>query len=81
MHYTQTMPTLQRFDDARVVMYLNDHPPPHVHVRLLDGRECTVEIDSLKINGRVVQREIRRVLAWIEENRVSLHEEWQRCCP
>lgn len=75
------MPTLQRFDNARVVMYLDDHPPPHVHVRLRDGRECTVEIDSLEVNGRIVQREIREALAWVEANRVFLHDEWRRCCP
>jgi len=75
------MPTLQRFDNARVVMYLDDHPPPHVHVRLRDGRECTVEIDSLEVNGRIVQREIREALAWVEANRVFLHDEWRRYCP
>jgi hypothetical protein len=75
------MPTPQRFDNARVVMYLDDHPPPHVHVRLRDGRECTVEIDSLEVNGRIVQREIREVLVWVEANRVFLHDEWRRCCP
>jgi hypothetical protein len=75
------MPTLQRFDNARVVMCLDDHPPPHVHVRLRDGRECTVEIDSLEVNGRIVQREIREALAWVEANRVFLHDEWRRCCP
>ncbi|TVR63253.1 MAG: DUF4160 domain-containing protein [Candidatus Competibacteraceae bacterium] len=62
-------------------MYLDDHPPPHVHVRLRDGRECTVEIDSLEVNGRIVQREIREALAWVEANRVFLHDEWRRCCP
>ena len=75
------MPTLQHFDNARVVMYLDDHPPPHVHVRLRDGRECTVEIDSLEVNGRIVQREIREALVWVEANRVFLHDEWRRCCP
>jgi hypothetical protein len=75
------MPTLQRFDNARVVMYLDDHPPPHVHVRLRDGRECTVGIDSLEVNGRIVQREIREALVWVEANRVFLHDEWRRCCP
>lgn len=73
------MPTLQRFADSRVVMYLGDHPPPHVHLQLRDGRECIVEIETLKIVGRVKERNIREPLEWIEQNRVSLLLEWSRC--
>ena len=66
------MSTLQRFDHSRVVMYLDDHPPPHVHVKLRDGRDCTVELDSFAIKGRVAQREIREALAWIRANQAPL---------
>lgn len=72
------MSTLQRFDHSRVVMYLDDHPPPHVHVKLHDGRDCTVELDSFAIKGRVAQREIREALAWIRANQAPLQEQWQR---
>lgn len=72
------MSTLQRFDYSRVVMYLDDHPPPHVHVKLRDGRDCTVELDSFAIKGRVAQREIREALAWIRANQAPLQEQWQR---
>ncbi|MFM7658936.1 MAG: DUF4160 domain-containing protein, partial [Burkholderiaceae bacterium] len=30
-------------------MYAGDHLLPHVHIQLRDGRECTVEIGSLKV--------------------------------
>ena len=56
------MSTLQCFDSSRVVMYLDDHPPPHVHVKLRDGRDCTVDLDSFEIKGRVASREIREAL-------------------
>ena len=72
------MSTLQRFDNSRVVMYLDDHPPPHVHVKLRDGRDCTVDLDSFEIKGRVVEREIREALAWIKTNQVDLQHHWQR---
>ena len=72
------MSTLQRFDHSRVVMYLDDHPPPHVHVKLRDGRDCTVALDSFAIKGRVAQREIREALAWIRANQAPLQEQWQR---
>ena len=53
------MPVLQKFAASRVVMYAADHLLAHAHIILRDGRECTVEIDSLKIVGRIPQREIR----------------------
>ena len=72
------MSTLQRFDSSRVVMYLDDHPPPHVHVKLRDGRDCTVDLDSFEIKGRVAEREIREGLAWIKTHQVDLQHQWQR---
>lgn len=75
------MPILQRFDQTRVLLYFGDHPLPHVHGRLRDGRECTVDLDSLEIKGRVEAREIREPLAWITARRDLLHEEWRRCNP
>ena len=72
------MSTLQRFDNSRVVMYLDDHPPPHVHVKLRDGRDCTVDLDSFEIKGRVAEREIREALVWIKTHQVDLQHHWQR---
>lgn len=75
------MPILKRFADVRVLMYFGDHPPPHVHVKLRDGREGTVELDGLEIKGRIVQREIREALAWISSNRAFLLDQWRRYNP
>ena len=75
------MPVLQRFSASRVVMYAADHLLAHVHVQLRDGRECTVELDSLKTVGRIAAREIRIELDWIKSNRDRLHEEWRRLNP
>lgn len=75
------MPGLHRLGDVRVLMYLSDHPPPHVHVKVSDGRECTVELGDLRVQGRVAVREIRATLAWIEANKGFLWDEWQRNNP
>ncbi len=53
------MPVMHKFYASRVVMYAGDHLLAHVHVQLRDGRECTVELDSLAIVGRISAREIR----------------------
>ena len=75
------MPTLQRFPASRVLMYADDHLLPHVHVKLNDGRECTVDIDTREIKGRIAAREIRIELTWIVANRALLHGEWRRYNP
>lgn len=75
------MPVLQQFSASRVVMYAGDHLLAHVHVQLRDGRECTVELDSLTIVGRIATREIREELRWIESNRAWLHGQWRRLNP
>ena len=81
LHYNVFMPVLHKFSASRVVMYAGDHLLAHVHVLLRDGRECTIELDSLTIVGRIAAREIREELQWIESNRVWLHGQWRRLNP
>ena len=75
------MPVLQRFAASRILLHAGDHLLPHVHVRLGDGRECTVDIETLKIKGRIAAREIREELDWIASNRIPLLGEWRRYNP
>ncbi|MBU4423848.1 MAG: DUF4160 domain-containing protein [Gammaproteobacteria bacterium] len=48
------MPVVARFSHCRVRVNAKDHPPPHFHVLLNDGREAWVTIAELKIvHGKV----------------------------
>ncbi|MFB1489213.1 MULTISPECIES: DUF4160 domain-containing protein [unclassified Thiocapsa] len=82
LHYYHLMPVIERFAQCRVRINANDHPPPHFHVVMNDGREALVTIADIKIvHGKVVAREIVNVLAWAEANRNMLadtFEELQR---
>jgi hypothetical protein len=75
------MPVLKKFSATRVVMYAGDHLLPHVHIQLRDGRECTVEINSLKVIGRVAARDLKEEIRWIESNQVFLLSAWRRLNP
>lgn len=75
------MPTLKTFNNAKVLIYFNDHPPPHVHIKLRDRRECLVDLATLEVIGAVSERDIRIALAWIKANSDFLYEEWKRCNP
>ena len=59
----RSVPVIHRFSASRVVLCAGDHLRAHVHVQLRDGRECTVELDSLTIVGRIALREIRDELS------------------
>ena len=58
-------------------MYVDDHPPPHVHVKLRDGRDCTVDLGSFEIKGRIAEREMREAMAWIQERPIFLQDLWK----
>ena len=75
------MPTLFRSNDCRVMMYSSDHLPPHVHILMRDGRDCTVDLLTLAISGHVAEREIRAALAWIVAEQGALLNEWRRYNP
>ena len=75
------MPTLQRFSDCRVLIYLGDHPPPHVHFVKNDGRDAIVEIETLRVIGKLAGREMRETLQWIATQKAFLLNEWTRYNP
>ena len=40
------MPTVVRDNGFSFVIYPNDHLPPHVHVKMRDGRQCRIDLVS-----------------------------------
>jgi hypothetical protein len=75
------VPTVLREANLRVVIYTDDHPPPHVHVfgdgetRIaLLGRDGSAEV--VRIVG-ADRRESRRALDIVREKRDYLLERWR----
>ena len=76
------MIVLLRASGLRVVIYVDDHPPPHVHVigdgeakiRLVgaDGRPEVIETYGMKIG------DLRKALNAIEADQVLLLEAWRK---
>jgi hypothetical protein len=73
------MPTVLRAGGLRVVIYLNDHPPAHVHVL---GPGWVVVVDLLGPAVREVigcgEREAHRALRLIIDYRHELIDAWRR---
>ncbi len=75
------MPTVLREANLRVVIYTDDHPPPHVHVFgdgetkiALVGQDGAAEV--VRIVG-ADRRESRRALDIVREKRDYLLERWR----
>lgn len=70
------MPPLFRAGGYLIVMYLEDHNPPHVHVVGSDF-EALVRIGDLTIlQGAIPPKFAHEALKWIEENREMLAAKW-----
>ena len=69
------MPEISRFHGIVIVMYYNDHAPPHFHARC-GSHEITVRIMDGLVEGRFPQRALRLVLQWYSIHHVSLLEDW-----
>lgn len=77
------MPTVFTVGNLRIVIYPNDHAPPHVHVVGPDG-EAKVRIGgrrrhpSLISNNGLTARELARALVVIDENIEVLRQAWRQ---
>lgn len=76
------MPTLIRLGRLRIMMYANDHPPPHVHA-IKAGAEARIAIGSederasLIANDGLSRRELAAALDAVDRNRTFLLERWR----
>jgi hypothetical protein len=71
------VPTISRFHGIAIVMFFDDHGPPHFHARHADG-SAKVRIDTLEvIDSALARRQLRFVLAWGELHQDELLENWR----
>jgi predicted ABC-type transport system involved in lysophospholipase L1 biosynthesis ATPase subunit len=72
------MPTISRFMGIAIMMYFDDHPPPHFHARSGEF-SAKIRTDTLELLvGDLPRRELRLVLAWAELHALELQENWRR---
>lgn len=72
------MPELSRFFGLVILMFYNDHPPPHFHVRY-GGQRAIVDIRTLAVlEGRLSPRALGLVTEWAALHQSELLEAWDR---
>jgi hypothetical protein len=68
------MPIVAIVDGARLIMYANDHPPPHFHVLLAEYRGV-IDIRTHKLSrGELPKSKLRVILKWAKPRRARLLE-------
>jgi hypothetical protein len=70
------MPTVKNFGSYRIMLFAEDHNPPHVHVI---GRDFQAKVrirDAAVFVGTIPSRHRREALAWIADNHDRLMAKW-----
>ena len=70
------MPEISRFYGIIITMFINEHNPPHFHIRY-DNYRAIIEINSEKVTGNLPPRAIRLVKDWLNLHRDELLENWE----
>jgi Domain of unknown function (DUF4160) len=72
------MPEISRFFGIIILLYYNDHNPPHFHVRYGDQR-AILEIATLTIlEGSLKPRVLGLVIEWAAMHKGEIMEDWER---
>ena len=76
MDYCYDMPELSRFLGILILMYFDDHNPPHFHVRYNDYR-AIISIDDLNVSeGHLPARILGLVVEWAVLHKDELMRNW-----
>lgn len=71
------MPVISRFYGILIVMYFNDHNPPHFHAKH-SGSEALFDFSGALIEGALPNRATRLVKEWLALHEEELSNNWQR---
>ena len=71
------MPVISVFRGIKIMMYYNDHIPPHFHAEYAEHR-CVVDIlNGCVIEGSLPSRQLKIVLAWAVIRQDELMQNWE----
>lgn len=76
--YLYIMPVIFRIGPFRIVIFVNDHEPPHVHC-IGKGESAVIEIKSgqIKSNNGVHPKDLKKLIDFIIEQSDVLLIEWR----
>ncbi|MDR1834824.1 MAG: DUF4160 domain-containing protein [Fusobacteriaceae bacterium] len=71
------MPEISRFLGIIILMYFNEHTPPHFHARYNEFK-ASIDIESLAVlEGNLPSRVLGFVLEWAHMHQKELLQNWK----
>lgn len=75
------MPTIKLIDSIKILIYFNDHMPPHFHAIYNEFEEVFV-IETLEsYAGELPKKQRKKVLVWAATNKEYIIEKWNEFNP
>jgi uncharacterized protein DUF4160 len=72
------MPTISEFFGIMILMFFDDHAPPHFHARY-GGDEVVIQINPVGVlRGKFPPRALSLVIEWTQKYQQNLMEDWNR---
>jgi hypothetical protein len=73
------MPTIGRIGPLDVMIFRNDHDPPHFHVigSEFSAKFTIADLGLLSSKGRIRRRDIRAIEEWGQTHQTELSLNWQ----
>jgi len=73
------MPTIGRIGSLDVMIFRNDHDPPHFHVigSEFSAKFTIAGLELLSSKGRIRRRDIRDIEAWGQKYQNELYSNWR----
>ncbi|MBV8749673.1 MAG: DUF4160 domain-containing protein [Candidatus Eremiobacteraeota bacterium] len=78
------MPTILRYSAMRFQIYVDDHEPPHVHVKLPGGRVTVFLVERSRtvyvrrVRGPLRDHDLAHISAIVEEHFDTLLTAWNK---
>ena len=71
------MPEISLFFGIRVMMFYDDHMPPHFHAEY-NGQKAVVDILNTRVvKGALPSRQLKLILAWAVIHQDELMQNWE----
>lgn len=70
------MPEISRFYGIVIMMFFEDHNPPHFHVKYNDMK-AIIDINNGTVTGTLPRRVISMVFEWLDLHKEELLKNWE----
>ncbi len=75
------MPTIHKIDSIKIMIYFDDHLPPHFHAEYNEFEELFVIRTLATLRGKLPNRQHKKVVEWASDNQDYLMLKWNQFNP